>query len=184
MTTIRQALRCLLDDTKLAGRSLCRSPSFATGTLATLALGIGATVAVFALANAVWLRPAPVSAPERLAVVGKRSLWQGREAVVREAFVHREFAAVSAACAGCESVVAETMPHPAKQDLAAWLPDGRAFAVAAVSWDYFQTLGVPVRGRAFASREDEAGAAPVAILSHRAWQKRSSPLIPTCLDVA
>lgn len=160
----------VLDDLKMAVRSLWRSPAFAAGTLATLALGVGANVAVFSVANAVWLRPAPVSAPERLAVIGKRAFWQGREGAVRESFTRAAIDPVRAACAGCEAVVVETRPHPRKQELRAWLPDGRSMAVAGVSWNYFQALGVPIWGRPFALGEDEAGAVPVAIVSRGVWQ--------------
>src|SRR5690348_9815648 len=56
----------LLQDVRLALRQLRKNPAFAAMTIVTLALGIGATTAIFTLVNAVWLRPLPFPAQDRL----------------------------------------------------------------------------------------------------------------------
>ena len=56
-------------DAAFAVRTLRKNPAFALTAIATLALGIGATTAIFSVANAVLLRPLPYDNPERLAII-------------------------------------------------------------------------------------------------------------------
>ena len=56
----------LVRDFRYAGRSLARSPGFTVVAVAVLALGIGATSAIFSLVSAVWLRPLPFADAERI----------------------------------------------------------------------------------------------------------------------
>src|SRR5512133_174570 len=57
-------------DLKYALRTLRRNPGFATSVVLTLALGIGATTAIFSVVNGVLLRPLPIRDPDRLTFVG------------------------------------------------------------------------------------------------------------------
>src|SRR5262245_29244436 len=61
------------DDLRMAGRVLRRSPTFSLVTVVTLALGVGANAALFAVVNAVLLRPLPYPAASRLV-----RLWETR----------------------------------------------------------------------------------------------------------
>ena len=61
-----------LSDLKYAIRSFARRPMFTGVILLTLALGIGSTVAIFSVANAVLFRPLPFKDPDRLAFVWTR----------------------------------------------------------------------------------------------------------------
>jgi predicted permease len=56
-------------DVAFAARTLRKNPAFAITAIATLALGIGATTAIFSVTNAVLLRPLPYKDPERLAII-------------------------------------------------------------------------------------------------------------------
>ena len=59
-------MRRLIADVRYAVRVMARTPSFAVAVVSVLALGIGATTAIFSLVNAVLLRPLPFDEPERL----------------------------------------------------------------------------------------------------------------------
>jgi hypothetical protein len=60
----------ILQDVRVALRQLRKFPGFTLTVVVTLALGIGATTAVFSLIEGSLLRPLPFSHPERLAVLG------------------------------------------------------------------------------------------------------------------
>jgi hypothetical protein len=62
----------MLSDLKYAWRQLRKSPGFAVTAVVTLALGIGANMAIFSIVNAVLRHPAGVDHPERVAVLHTR----------------------------------------------------------------------------------------------------------------
>lgn len=65
----RQHLEALLQDVRYAARTFRAAPAFVLATVLTIAIGVGATTAVFALVDAVLLRPLPFADPERIAIV-------------------------------------------------------------------------------------------------------------------
>ena len=67
----------ILQDLRVARRSLARSPGYVAVVVATLALGIGATTALFTVVNGVLLRPLPFRDPDRLVMVWERSPFRG-----------------------------------------------------------------------------------------------------------
>jgi predicted permease len=144
-------------------RGLAKSPGFAVVAVLTLALGIGASSAIFSVVDAVLLRALPYPNPARLVRVWEQSP-NGR----RMNFPDPDFddfraqndtlAALAAYTSGLTSVSGGS--EPVRAD------------VAIVSTDFFRTLGVgPVRGRSFAPEEQRLHGAPAAIVSYGYWKK-------------
>lgn len=160
----------IADAARTAWRGLRRNRGFTVAAMASVALAVGANTAIFSIVNALWLRSAQVSEPERVVVVYKpiASLTGGL------LDVHR-----GVAIDGLEQLDAfagMTFELAAGDRLGDWQPvvrvEGteRALSTATVAHDYFQTMGVAVIGRPFLADEDIAGAAPVGIISHAFWQ--------------
>ena len=155
----------LLDDVRLAVRALGRAPLFALVSIGSLAVGIGANVTVFSLANTLLLRPLPVPAADRLVRVGRTTPGTRFGAVS-----YREYRDLAAAVAPNAELIAHA-PNSAILTAAdgpkpAWLE--------LVSPNYFAVLGVrPIFGRAFAAGDGGArDAGPNLIISHRLWGQR------------
>src|SRR5438270_7433633 len=162
-------LRDFLYDLRFSARSLLRSPGFTAATLLSLALGIGATTAIYSLVDQVILHALPVREPERLVLVD----WNGDDLIT----------------GGIGSF--NLMPHPICRELQQQtrLLDGvlcraeiqvnltasgdpRPVAAEIVSGSYFPVLGVgPALGRVIEPGDDAApGAGPVVVLSYDFWQ--------------
>lgn len=152
----------LLQDLKYAGRTLRRSPGFTLIAVLTLALGIGATTAIFSVVNAVLLRPLPYPASERLMQLWEVSDNGNQMNVADPNFADwraqsRSFSALAQYGSGEVSVVGGEEPA---RVAAAW-----------VSRDFFRALGVqPARGRAFLPGEQQTGTAPTTIVSYSFWE--------------
>ena len=157
MDTLLQDLRHIL-------RALLRSPGFTLAAVAALALGIGATTAVFSIVNTVLLRPTPFPEPDRivwLQVVSpqgrnpggspaKFAWWRAQTEVLRD---------VAAFRGGRINDTGGDVPEQLR-----W---------AQVSADYFRLFGAPiVAGRAFTPDEDLPNGPKVALISERLWERR------------
>lgn len=145
-------------DLKLAVRGMIRRPRFAASVIVTLAVGIGATTGVFTVVDGVLMRPLPYAVPDRLVRVFEQNSPSNRwalSAVDYQAIVQRQrsFMAVAAVTAGEAALTGGDRPE--------WVRQGRATA------DVLRVLGVtPMVGRGFVAGEDQAGAAPVAVVTH------------------
>ncbi len=156
----------MLADLRYALRSLRKSLGFTTVTVLTLALGTGATVAIFSLVNTALLRPLPYSDPERLVRLyveapSTPSLRRFRAATTEYFQLRRAL--------------------ESWQSLDAWQTAGVNFAggggepmritATRVTGGLLDTLGVaPALGRIVMPEDDEVGAPAVAVISHRLWQ--------------
>ncbi len=153
---------------RIAVRSLMRAPGFAVTAILTLALGLGLSTAVFTVADAILIRRLPVGDQGRLVVLWSETReqtanWPFAIDDVRE-IARRRGALEQAGFVGYYGSAPET------------IRDGdqvyrlRRSLVSGNFFDVLQTR--PVLGRGLRAEDDLAGAALVAVLSHRAWRQR------------
>jgi predicted permease len=153
-------------DLRYALRTLRRTPAFTAVIIVTLALGIGATSAIFTLVDGILLRPLPYPEPDRIVRLiqsyPERGLtgWgvsQQNIALYRDR--GSDFEAFSAYGNGGVTLT--------DADGAARLP------IARVTADFFRVMGVnPAIGRAFTREEDTPATHDVAVISHALWESR------------
>ena len=156
MTTLGQDLR-------YAARLLWKSPGFAAVAIGTLALGIGATTAIFSLVRAVLLEPLPFADADR--VVNVMETWKGRRGNVAGG-MFQDLRTRSRSFDRLAAVRYADMSF-AEKDSAERVVGAR------VTEDFFGVFGVaPQLGRVFRPDEDRPGAEKVAVVSHRLWTAR------------
>ncbi|HEY0970344.1 MAG TPA: ABC transporter permease [Gemmatimonadales bacterium] len=152
----------LARDLRHATRSLARSPGYTAVALLTIALGIGATTAVFSVVDGVLLRPLPFPAPDRLVDVRESSPSNATLRVPAANFhdVRRETRTLESAAyysSGEETVLGADEPLRVRTT---W-----------VSREFFHVLGVrPLHGRLVGHGEGELGGPQVAVVSHAFWR--------------
>ena len=162
MSVLEDSLR----DLRRGTRVLRQAPGFAAAALLTLALGIGATSAIYSLVRAVMLEPLPYRDPDRLV-----ALWEtNRGGTSRNVIAPANFVAWRERVRTLEHL---GMVGPTG---AAMIINGQAVDTSglAVSADIFRALGVqPAIGRAYTPEEDLGGGnSAVIVLSHEFWQRR------------
>jgi putative ABC transport system permease protein len=165
-------LDALRRDLRYAVRSLRKNAGFAAVATLTLALGIGATTAIFTIVDALLLRPLPFTDPERLVRLyatrdGARIAGTGMGGP--SALDARDYAAAG-------GVVDRIAIYDVwRKNVSAGAPDAEAqqMRVGLVPADYFRTLDVrPVFGRLFAPDEEREGRNDVAAISTVLWKTR------------
>ena len=157
-------------DLARALRTAAKRPTFSLVAVATVAIGIGASTAIFSIADAVLIRPLPVHEQRTLAV-----LWG-----VDQAVGARRVPVPYGAFRGFVDGSPETLSAVAGVDYhgAATLPvreHGKAvnLKVALVTGNLFNVLGVtPLLGRNIRAEDDSVAAAPVVAISYGLWQRR------------
>ena len=156
----------LVQDVRYALRTLRKNPGFTTVALLTLALGAGATTAMFTVVNGVLLKPLPYFEPSRLVLLQEKTDWKTMMGDLW-AFAYPNYL-------DCKS-------QSRSLDMAAWQYNGGTVSGKggaeyvsgfAISPDLFSVLGASLsRGRAFLAEEDHVGASPVMIISYGLWQR-------------
>lgn len=155
----------LLKDLKFALRRLIKSPGFTFIAVLSLALGIGANTAIFSLVNTAMLRPLPIERPDEL--VSLNNIGGGR---TFSTFSYPNYRDIRDRNDIFSSLIAYRF---APLSLSHDGVNERLWGYV-VSGNYFETLGVKaVIGRTISLDDDRSpGAHPVAVLSHKSWQKR------------
>ncbi len=156
-------LESLLQDLRFALRLFLKAPSFSISAILTLALGIGATTAIFSVVYGVLLRPLPYPHPDRIV-----RLWEQGAAGNRMNFADPNFEDIRSQN---KSLLAVAEYNSGVATVTGAIEPARLNA-SSVSSDFFAVLGVhPVFGRSFAPEEQKFGASPVALVSHSFWRQ-------------
>jgi putative ABC transport system permease protein len=154
----------LRQDVTGAIRGLIRSPGFAAASLITLALGIGATSAIFSVVKAVLIAPLPYPAPERMVQIFTRwtafeKTWIADQEVVDLRTQSRTMTAIAAWAPGQQNLTGDGEPV--------------RIGVGFVTANMFDVLGVrPSLGRAISHEEDVPNGPQVAVLGYPLWMSR------------
>jgi putative ABC transport system permease protein len=154
----------MLNDLKYAIRSLLRAPGFTSIAVLTLALGIGATTAMYSVVQAAVIRPVPYPDPDRLVLISER-LDKGQ----RARLTALDFGDIEKHATSFEAIAAHAGTG------FTFTGDGDAEMVlgqltTAGIFDVLKTR--PARGRSYTPDETEAGRDTVAVVSHGLWQRR------------
>lgn len=154
----------MLNDMRYAIRTLLRTPGFTFVAVLTLALGIGASTAIFSVVDGVLLRPLPYPEPDELVRV-----WHVGEEGGRGTMSYPNFEDVRERSRSFDALAAYSNAR------IVGTIDGKAEEVefAFVTQDIFDVLGTrPALGREITEEEWQWAGAPVAIISHGFWQRR------------
>lgn len=167
----------VVHELKRSIQQLRRNPGFSITAIITLAIGIGATTAIFSIFYAVLLQPLPYSQANRLVSLSLRATPRAGSGIVLNELSYPDFRDWRSRQKSFDSIAsyhADTMVLNAVGSSAA-----RNLQIGIASSDFLPTLRVsPVLGRNF-TRAEELGGARVVILSHDLWASdfRSSPSI-------
>lgn len=155
-------------DARYALRTLVKHPAFSLTIIATLALGVGASLAIFSVIDGVLLKPPPFPDADRLVMV-----WQTDRAsgTTREPGSLPDFADVRRGATTLEGLSAflgaDVNVTPESGD------DPFRVAALAVTDDFLPLVGVtPSAGRGFRAEEDRPGAPRVAIIGEALWERQ------------
>ncbi|HUE87375.1 MAG TPA: ABC transporter permease [Vicinamibacterales bacterium] len=155
-----------VQDLRFAVRSFLRAPRFTIPAVLALALGIGATSAIFSVVRGVLLEPLPYRDPDRIVSIWETNVSRNR---MRNVIGAANFVAWKERNRSFEYL---GMTGPSRLN---FLLDGQPYEVSglAASSEVFAALGVqPVLGRTYSADEDLRGNDDVLLISHEFWQSR------------
>jgi len=170
----------MLADLRDALRQLQKSPGLTATAVLTLALGIGATTAIFTLVHQVMLKSLPVTRPEELWRIGDKIRccnWGGYTQGDTGDFAlfsweaYKHFRKQTPEFVDLAALQAGNAPLGVRRAGVVAQPDTRNGQY--VSGNFFRTLGIqPWIGRLMTDADDQLGAPPVAVMSYRIWQEK------------
>ena len=154
----------LLQDIRYAARKLLRTPGFSLIAIATLALAIGATTAVFSIVNGVLLKPLPFKDPHELVRVGSTGRDRKYSMMSVPDFIdYRDQTHSFVGMAAIQDRVSANLSVAGSDPL--------RLSSASVGARFFDLLGVRMElGRGFLAGEDAEGARRVVVLSDKLWR--------------
>jgi putative ABC transport system permease protein len=153
-----------LADLRLSLRSLFKRPIFSIAVVLALALGIGATTALFSVVSGVLLEPLPYREPEGLVV-----LWPELGAFGLTEFLLSEPELLDFREQGRQ--LAEVAGFLTNEEALTGIEEPRRVKAALVTEGFFEILGVPAhRGRLFTREDFEGRSGPVVLLGHDLWR--------------
>jgi putative ABC transport system permease protein len=151
-------------DVRFGVRQLRRHPGFTAITILTLALGIGATTAIFSAVNPILFQSLPYPHPARIAAI-----WEVNSEGARSRVAFHTFQEIVARSRSFDSI-AVTKPW---QPTLIGTTQPEQFDGQFVSANYFRVLGVsPVIGRDFSASDDQFHGPKVVIVSGQFWKQR------------
>src|SRR4029077_10221914 len=153
-------------DVRYALRAMRRNPGFTAVVILTLALGIGANMAIFSVVNAVLLQPLPYKDASRLVTIWGMNLPRG---FTLDLISYQDYLDLKAQNHVFESMGAST------DNMYTLTGAGEPAALIGYEFtpDYWETLGVPAYiGRTFSANENEKSKAKVAVLNYKLWATR------------
>jgi len=156
----------LVQDLRFAVRSFLRSPRFTVPAVLALALGIGATSAIFSVVRGVLLEPLPYNDPDRIVSIWEANAGRNR---MRNVIGPANFVAWKERNRSFEYL---GMVGPARLNV---ILNGQPYEVVGLSAssEVFGALGVqPTLGRTYTAAEDLQGNDDVLVVSHEFWQSR------------
>lgn len=152
-----------LQDLRIGIRTLTKNPGFASVAILTLALGIGASTAIFSVIDAVLLRPLPYPSPQQIVTVKEQEAHGHRAHLADPNFLDfrsQNHTLAGLATFGSGSASISGGSEPVRAD------------VGYITQDFFKVMGVePFRGREFASDELVEHGAPAMIVSYAFWRQ-------------
>jgi putative ABC transport system permease protein len=158
----------LLQDLRLALRSLARQRGFTTVAVVTLALGIGATTAIFSVVQSVLLRPLPYTQPERLVTVWQEDAREPRDEI-GGVLSHPDFKDLRQRSRSFDAMAL----YSSASITVSGLGDAEVVRGAIVTPDFFRVFDAqPVMGRGFTAEEDLPGGPRAVVVSYGFWQDR------------
>jgi predicted permease len=151
-------------DINYSVRMLRKAPGFALIAILTLAIGIGANTALFSVVNGVLLNPLPYPQPDRLVALYTHAYQLDKASISYPNFLdwsrqNHSFSALAAFRGYAYTLTGMGEPERLEANM--------------VSSTFFPLLGVnPIIGRTFDEKEDQLGAAPVALISEGLWKRK------------
>jgi putative ABC transport system permease protein len=159
-------MEALRQDIRYGWRMLARNPAFTAIAVLTLAIGIGASTAIFSLVDTVLLRPLPYREPEKLVLVSETLPGMSTDEIGVSAGEYQDYRDRS-----------RSFSQVAAYESAGFNLTGAGQPLrvnaAALSASAFALLGVsPELGRGFTVEEDRYGSGSVVVLSHALWERQ------------